>query len=551
MVTIYRTAGYRLAATLLALTLAFGARSDDVSEALRRDIELLATEDGLSLAGDAVASGPLLTEFYERRQFEPAWQRPEQVEELASAIMATEADGLNPEDYHLAAVTTALQALRGGEPLSPAERASMDILFTESLVRLGYHQRFGKVNPYTLDPEWNFRRDLDGIDAATAIQDTIDAPSLGEHLRSLFPRDAFYRRLQASLERYRQISAAGGWPAVPEGATLRPGDSSDRVPYLRQRLAVSGDLDLDGTLAGDEFFDADLEAAVRRFQSRHGLEADGVVGTATLRALNVTAQSRVRQLEVNLERARWVLDDGTRDFVLVNIAAFRAYVVRDGEIVWQTRVQVGSPYHKTPVFRDLMRYVVLNPTWTVPYSIATREMLPAVRNDPAYLATRNFEVRDASGTPVDPATVDWSGLSRRNFPFQFVQRPGPDNALGRIKFMFPNAQDIYLHDTPRTELFQKSTRAFSHGCIRVDQPLELAETLLFADGWDKDRLRAAIAGGKTQTVFLSKPIPVLLLYWTAEVDPDDVVHFYADIYDRDEAIAAGLDEPFRLDPPSR
>ena len=253
--------------------------------------------------------------------------------------------------------------------------------------------------------------------------------------------------------------------------------TDDRVTTIARRLAITGDLESDAVNAG-EVYSKLVADGVRSFQARHGLDADGVIGPATLEALNVPVEVRIDQLRINLERARWVMGGIGEDFIIVNIAGYRAYLVSDGEFAWDTKVQVGKPYHQTPVFRDEMTYVVMNPTWTVPYSIATKEMLPRIQRDPDYFKTRTFDVKNRAGENVDPNTIDWSQLSRGNFPFTFVQRPGPANALGRIKFIFPNEHAVYLHDTPSKSLFGRSERAFSHGCIRTQNPFDLAERLL-------------------------------------------------------------------------
>ncbi|NCF50330.1 L,D-transpeptidase family protein [Gammaproteobacteria bacterium] len=525
------------------------AQDNVVQETVRLEIELLSSSGHLHFRGIEVASGNLLVEIYENRRFRPAWTDLDQVDELLTAIETTAADGLDPADYHLEQVRTGYRQLLAGDVTTAIARAELDVLFTDSLIRLVYHQRFGKLNPYTLDPQWNFRRDLDGVSAAAAIQSMIDADSLLYRLQSLFPRGRFYEQLRQSLARYREIEANGGWPEFPEGPTLKPGMVDNRVPVLARRLAVTGDLDTDAVAAADTTYTEIIEAGVRRFQKRHGIDVDGVIGPTTARVLNVPVSRRVRQLEINLERARWVFDDITDNFIIVNIAGFTAYVVRDREVVWQTRVQVGSTYHQSPVFRDEMKYLVLNPTWTVPYSIATKEILPQIQSEPDYFAKRDFDVKDRNGKLVDPESIEWSELSRRNFPYTLVQRPGPNNALGRVKFMFPNEHAVYLHDTPSKSLFGRAERAFSHGCIRVEHPFEFAEILLGADGWTQDRFQEVLDSGEIKTVFLSKPMPVMLLYWTAQVDPGGDVHFYQDIYERDQRIEDGLDSEFVMDLP--
>jgi murein L,D-transpeptidase YcbB/YkuD len=520
----------------------------DVRDALRGEIENLRLGDSF-VAGEQIAAIDVLSEFYERRRFAPAWGDADQIKELVAAIEASEADGLDPTDYLLDDVRVAQNTLASPNVIDPADMAEVDILLTESLIRLGYHERFGKVNPYTLDPNWNFRRDLDGLDPATKVQRIIDAPSLTAALRELFPRGSWYQRYRDALADYRRIQSEGGWPQIPEGKTLRPGDKDDRLEILARRLLITGDLP--GDLAGPVTdYDERLREGVERFQARHALDVDGVIGPATLRALNVPVSQRVRQIEVNLERTRWITDGLEGDFILVNIAGFHAYVIRDGELVWESRVQVGRPYRRTPVFRDQMTYLVFNPTWTAPFSLATRDVLPQVQRDPDYLVTRGFDVKDRNGDNVDPTTVDWSSLTRSNFRYTFVQRPGPYNAMGQVKFMFPNRYSVYLHDTPSRGLFARSERAFSAGCIRVEKPLELAEELLRTDGWTRERIQRVLDSGELTNVFLSRPLPVFLLYWTAEIDEDGVIHFFNDVYERDEAIAEALDEPFRFELPT-
>ena len=318
-----------------------------------------------------------------------------------------------------------------------------------------------------------------------------------------------------------------------------------------QRLVATGDLPQGELATTDSIYDESIEAGVRHFQMRHGLDVDGIIGPSTVRALNIPVEHRVQQLRINLERTRWVFDDVSDEYILVNIAGFAAYVIRDGKVAWRTKVQVGKPFRKTPVFRDEMKYVVFNPTWTVPYRIATRDILPSIQADPDYVATRNFDIKDRNGNLVDAKSIDWSKLSRGNFPYTLVQRPGPDNALGRVKFMFPNEHAVYLHDTPSKHLFGKAERAFSAGCIRVERPFDFAEVLMGRDGWTQERFKEVLDSGEIRTVFLSKPLPVLLLYWTAEVREDGVVYFYQDIYDRDQSVADGLDAPFSLDRPAR
>jgi murein L,D-transpeptidase YcbB/YkuD len=276
-----------------------------------------------------------------------------------------------------------------------------------------------------------------------------------------------------------------------------------------------------------------------------GLSDDGVVGKDTLAALNVPVETRIQQIRINLERARWILHDLDAHAVVVNVAGFMAYVTEGEEVTWMTRVQVGKPYHMTPLFRDEVSYIEINPTWTVPYSISSKELLPKIKKDPDYLADRNMIVLDRNGKQVDPAGIDWNSLSANRFPYTLRQQPGPDNALGRIKFMFPNEHAVYLHDTPSKSLFERDYRVFSHGCIRVQNPYLLAQILLDDnEKWSVEKIEAAVDSRVTQRIVLDRKIPIYLTYWTAAVDDDLEVNFSRDPYNRDGRVLAGLDKPF-------
>lgn len=530
-----------------AFLLAIPALADDAanSEAIRVEIEYLREAGQLSIGGIDIATGNVLAEFYERRSFEPTWTNPSQVGELLELLQSSRADGLDPSDYHVEQIETAYRAIRDHVTPSPRQLAAIELMLSDSLLRLVYHQLYGRVDPTSLDSRWNFNRRPAGPDPLQRMQDAIDSPSLIEFAQDLYARGPLYVLLRDALETLRRIEAEGGWEAVPDGPTLKPGMSDARVPQIARRLAISNDIAETPSSGGNDYSD-EVAEGVRTFQRRHGLDADGVLGPATLAELNVPVEKKIDQLRVNLERARWVSGGLERDFVVVNIAGFRAYLVNDGKFVWETRVQVGKPYHQTPVFRDEMAYIVINPTWTVPYSIATKEMLPRIQRDPDYFKTRTFDVRTRDGQNVDPETIDWSQLSRGNFPYTLVQRPGPTNALGRVKFIFPNQYSVYLHDTPSKSLFGRSERAFSHGCIRTENPFDLAELLLASAGWDRERIDAQVDSLEMKTVHLAEPLPVLLLYLTTDIGPNGEYMFYKDIYERDQKILTALAEPFVL-----
>ncbi|MCC5870655.1 MAG: L,D-transpeptidase family protein, partial [Gammaproteobacteria bacterium] len=444
-----------------------------------------------------------------------------------------------------------------------AFRPELEILATDALARLAFHLHFGKVNPEQLEPTWNFTRSMAGISPVNAMARLVNAEDLPLALDALAPQLPRYTALVDALATYRAIADQGGWPTVPAGPTLRPGDRSPRVAALRDRLHASGGLDAaaagspdaesdaDGQAAAldEDYYDADLERAVRLFQRRHALTEDAIVGPRTLAALNVSVESRIDQLRVNIERVRWVFRDLGPRYVIANIARFRVSLIEDGESVWETRAVVGRSYRQTPVFRSNMRYLVFNPTWTVPPGILARDLLPEIRRDPETLTRRNMVVLDLQGRPVDASTLDWQALPTRGFPYMIRQQPGPDNALGQVKFMYPNPYHVYMHDTPARNLFGETDRAFSSGCVRLDNPLEFARILLAdSPGWDDAGIARVIAEGRQRTVNLPQPLPVLTIYATAVPENGEVL-FLPDVYSRDNRLLAALNEGFRFSPP--
>jgi murein L,D-transpeptidase YcbB/YkuD len=525
---------------------------DAVTEHLRTRVEGAGIVTELRAAGEPVFADTAVPRFYERRLYRPAWSRdgvPLPVaDRLVQAIRVADREGLRPADYHVEAIDGALARVRlrraRQDAPDPRRLADVDLLLTDAFLVYASHLLAGRIHPETIDPEWRANRR--GLDLVPVLERALESEDVQGALRGLLPSQEGYARLRNALARYRRLAAAGGWPRVPEGPTLRLGDRDSRVAQLRQRLATSGDL-VAGTDADPELFDDHLQSALRRFQERYGLEADGAVGPATVEALNVSATRRAQQIELNLERWRWLPQDLGDRHILVNIAGFDLRVVEAGERVLDMRVMVGRPYRRTPVFSDTMRYLVLAPYWHVPRNLAVQDQLPLIRRDPGHLARlkiRVFEGWGADTREIDPATIDWTQITANNFPYRLRQDPGPQNALGRVKFMFPNRFNVYLHDTPSRQLFAQASRDFSSGCIRIEHPIELAEYLLRdAPGWSRHAIERAADAGREKTVPLPRPIPVHLLYWTAWVDADGTMHFRRDIYASDERLERALQLP--------
>jgi murein L,D-transpeptidase YcbB/YkuD len=523
--------------------------SDQVREALRNRIEAGRTGETLSACDERIHASAAIASFYEARDYQPAWTDDrgprKQALELLGAIGAAGDEGLNPEDYHFTAISQSLDRLgygRGPEPEADAVIfADLDLLLTDSFMIYATHLLSGRVNPETVDPEWfvNPRE----ADLPAVLERALSEDGVAEALRDLLPSHPGYAMLRAALKTYRLIDASGGWVKVPNGPTMKKGQRGRRVVALRKRLEVTGDLEKTDGPDGLAF-DETLEQAVRRFQTRHGLEADGVVGRDTLSALNVPVEDRLSQIKVNLERWRWLPTDLGNRYILVNLADFKLEVVEAGQRVMDMRIIVGMGYRRTPVFSGKMTYLVLNPSWHVPPKIARLDKLPVIKKDPGYLSREHFKVFEgwgANAKEIDPATIDWSKVTRGNFRYRLVQDPGPWNALGRVKFMFPNEFGVYIHDTPARELFQKPVRTFSSGCIRIEKPIQLAEYLLAGDlKWNAEAIMGALETGLEQTVRLPAPILVHLLYWTAWVDPSGKVQFRKDVYGRDWRVLEAL-----------
>jgi murein L,D-transpeptidase YcbB/YkuD len=474
-----------------------------------------------------------LSKFYKARDFKPLWQNMD-INYLMKSLYEIEADGLQKEDYYYTEIIDLIKAEHIDTLKIVESKADLEILLSYSLSKLFNHLNNGKVDPKSLKSEWDINKDANKSNYVT-LSNALESQNLYRFIESQKPQLSYYKTLKKALGKFEEYKKKGGWTKVPKGRTLKPGMYDKRVLQLRNRLLTTGHF-----LSSDNFetvqYDAQLEQAVKKFQLHHNLNTDGVVGPNTLRELNVDVDKRINQIKVNLERARWVLNNTEKKFVIVNIAGFKAYYADDGEILWSSRIQVGKPYRKTPVFKSEIKHLVFNPSWSVPPGIFRKDILPIVKRNPGYLSRRGFNVYDYNGNRVSPTAINWSRYSR-NVPYSIRQRPGGRNALGRVKFMFPNDYFVYLHDTPNKSLFNKDIKTFSSGCIRVENPFELAELLLNdKEKWNKKKIKKAINKRKTRTVFLDEPVPIMILYWTASADNEGNVYFMNDIYGRDKAI---------------
>lgn len=493
---------------------------------------LAAISAGGTIADAEIAFPDAMTRLYGLRENRPAWHGRGSADDLLAAIGAALDQGFRPTDFRLGKLYELRDAAGTG---GAAEIAAFDLLATDAAARLVSHMVYGKVDPDRLDPFWNFERPVIERDPVELFRDYLDGPGFAALMAELAIVDFQYLQLTDALARYRAIEVAGGWTEIPDGPVLKLDAEDARIPALRQRLAAEGDVVSPGETP--ELYDEALFAAVQRFQSRHGLIADGIIGPQTLASLNHPVGDRVDKIRLSLERFRWYVRGLGENFVLVNIAGARTFVVLDGAPAWATRSITGSEYRQTPVFRDEIEYMVVNPTWSVPASIFRKDKLDRIRRDIGYLERNNYVVRNSKGEVIPARSVNWSAA---NPGVSLMQKPGPDNALGRIKFMFPNEHAVYLHDTNDRSLFDRDARNLSSGCVRVEDPFVLAGLLMRDDpSWTQERVQQLLESGRTTRIDLPNPMPVLLTYWTAWVE-DGEVQFREDPYERDAAVLKAL-----------
>jgi L,D-transpeptidase YcbB len=484
--------------------------------------------------------------FYARRQYQPAWienAKPgPQIEALVQSLREADAEGLDPNLYNVAMIEQRhAEASKGfitDKGFDPSEAGTLDVWFTYLYMKYASDLADGLSDLSRADKTWKITPEK--FDPLQHLEKALAEDRITDSLRELTPRAPEYQRLRTTLSDYRQRKAQGGWPTVPANVKLKPGQRSPHVGIIAKRLAATGDYR--GTLPPEReaaLYEGALVEAVKTFQRRHGLTDDGIISPAVTAEMNVPVERRIAQIEMNMERWRWLPRDLGERYILVNIPEMRLDIYEGDRVTLTMRTVVGKEDTPTPIFNDVMTHIVFSPYWNVPPTIAAEETLPAVMNDPGFLARNNMEIVDAKGNQVDPASVDLNNPEA----YRFRQRPGGDNSLGLVKFMFPNQFNVYLHDTPADSLFARATRSYSHGCVRLEQPVELAKYVLRDQPeWDAARIEEAMHAGTEKHVKLKSPIPVYLGYWTARVRPDGTVQFRKDVYRTDARQTALLQD---------
>ena len=474
--------------------------------------------------------------FYKERGFKLGWFKNNrlvlQAQQMLSLIDKADEEGLDPKDYQIKDFNKMFVRLDSAKRDSAkfiALQKEIDIALTANYFVWASDYYRGVVVPKENEEiEWDVKRNK--IKLHKALMTVLKERKSKYSYANFSPLHPEYSRLKSALASYRKIQASGGWAKVIASPKLKTGESSAIVPALKKRLGLSS--------SADSVYNAELVSAVKRFQAAQGLKPDGALGAETVRFLNISIEERIKQIVLNMERWRWIPKSLEPDYLLVNIPEYKLYVVEDGQEKITMNVIVGKTLNSTPIFSDKMEYVVLSPYWNVPISIIEKEIAPKLANNPGYLDHLNMEVVTANGSPVNPSSVDWGSVNESNWKYVLRRRPGPKNDLGDVKFIFPNTNDIYLHDTPHDELFSQAKRGFSHGCVRVEKPIDLAEYLLRnSAGWDRAQILNTISVRKEKYVKLKEVLPVYLVYFTAWADDKGQVHFRDDIYGHDKTLA--------------
>jgi murein L,D-transpeptidase YcbB/YkuD len=524
------------------LLFAAGAAADPaqlLKEKLDRRIEAEAPKAGHVKTAAAKARLEAMRAYYDKQQYRSLWldgARPgDKARQLLAVLAKSEDHGLNPKLYGFDALS------RRAEKAAADDAADLELDLTIAYLDYAGDVSSGVVeNPRQVAGTF---RDAKRTDPGKLLEQLASAADVAKHLANLAPDSRRYQNVKAALARYREIEKKGGWPAVSKGPTLKPGMTHARVAEVRKRLAVTGEL------AGDTSstqYDAALAAAVKKFQERHGLVADGNVGADTANEMSVPVKARIEQLVINLERRRWLAGHLGDRYIYVNIADNDVKVVVNDKTVHVTRAVVGKPFHETPVFSGMMTYIELSPYWNVPHSIATRDLLPQIKRSPGFIEGNNYLLLTRMGdnnSAISSLSVDWSTISAGNFPYHLRQKPGPWNALGTMAFMFPNPHNVFLHDTSKRSLFSVEDRYFSSGCVRIEFPMKLALLLLKDQdngAWTEKRILDIVEKKDPVRVNLKNPIPVHITYLTAWADPDGTVQFRKDGYKRDAALKVAM-----------
>ena len=480
--------------------------------------------------------------FYRERKFQLGWFEENklvpQAQQMLEIIKHSDDDGLDPKDYQIKDFNQLFSDLEKAKKDTSQYRnlqKDIDVALSATYFVWASDYYRGRVIPKeNSEVKWDVKRNK--IKLHKALATVLEDRKSKYDYASFQPLHDEYTNLKKALAGYRKIKADGGWPLIPKGTKLKPGATSPTVGIVRKRilnLASASDSSLNNV------YDKELVDGVKSFQINNGLKPDGEIGGETLRLLNIPVDKRIQTIILNMERVRWLPKSFEPDYLLVNIPEYKLHVFEKGQEKMTMRVIVGKTLNSTPIFSDRLEYVVLSPYWNVPMSILKKELVPNLVNNPNYLERLDMEVVTSKGQQIEPSTIDWGSINESNFKYTVRRRPGPKNDLGDVKFIFPNTSNIYLHDTPNDALFNQTERGFSHGCVRVEKPIDLAVYLLRnVPGYNRSKILEVISERKEKYVTLKEKLPVYLVYFTAWADTNGNISFRDDIYGHDKTLAA-------------
>jgi len=518
------------------------AAQSELAMSIRNHLLVIEEYDGLFPENEDVNFYQQLKEFYDQRHYQSIWFQGEKFrrdpESLVEEIKNSYDEGLNPDDYHLEYIEENTKDQDLFAEASLKKRALLDILLTNAYLSLASDYLNGKINAEIIIDDYSYQ--ADNLEAQNLLELLLKKRDAAQTLQEQLPKIDNYKKLKQKLADYRNPEKIKEWSQIDPGGLLAEGAEGQRVAQLISNLSAHNYLN-QGQIKNDEYFDRTVKRAVVRFQMDHGLKVDGVVGDKTLKALNVPLDYRIKQLIINMERWRWLPEDLGSRYIYVNIADYNLKLYENNQVIMEMKTIVGQEQRSTPVFSDTIKYLVINPYWYVPKSIAVKDKLPLIKKDYTYLKDNNYSLFKYTGNSelkeIDPAEIEWSKINKENFNYLLRQNPGDQNALGRVKFMFPNKFSIYLHDTPGRYLFSETDRSFSSGCIRIEKPVDMAEYLLQdQEKWNREAIMAEMKKDTEKTIYLNNPIKIYIQYNTAWVDSLESLNFREDIYNRDQKV---------------
>jgi murein L,D-transpeptidase YcbB/YkuD len=522
----------------------FEAAQIETSIAIREILENRQPGERYRILDDELYSSVLLPRLYTENEFKPFWTKQlynyESASQLIEYIENAEFHGLVPTHYHFEALKKLFESLQNdsSQVFNPLFTAHLDLLLSDAFFMLSSHLYHGKIDSESLEAQWGIQRNKPELMLDQKLRLLHNGKNIEQIFNTFYPPYSGYEKMVSEAKRLKSIQSSDFSVSMdPKTLSIKPGETSKDLPAIKKKLNYLGLYEVD-SLDFSEEYDEKTVKSIQKLQALFGFNKDGNIGKNTLKALNMPVEQKLKQLYVNMERLRWLPDSLEHRYVLANIADFSLFMFEGKDTLLNMRTIVGKDYRETPVFNSKIRYLVFSPSWTVPPGIMQKDIIPAVKKNINYLSQKNMLVYDSKGKLTDPASINWKKNGMR---YTVRQAPGNQNSLGKVKFMFPNKYNVYLHDTPSRELFWRDERTFSSGCIRIEKPFELSKILLSdMPEWTDEKIKQAMNSGVEKTVVLKSSVGVYLYYLTAWATENGEIHYRSDIYDRDLAVFTAL-----------